>query len=297
MQKSSNKVYKLLVVGVIVLFIGVAVQPAIADVSIEPDNSELVEITVQFYEVDRTYNHTVLLTKEQVRELENLINNFEIKLDRSDNKIETEAIYKDAVVSLNDYGILPEDMSVDKAQRLVTGKELNTRFIRFFERWYSKNPKSLDDNENILCLIAGKSSQTAFFAPIGRILMVCFEYLPYFLLSPIFYFILIGTWIWTIKPLSFGYEIGLGKMVEIPPGEPDYYPSKGWVNTIGLGGLKKWNGSFYGQLPLSKFFIYWGLFDEFYPGVFGFIGIKIGLITTSSYFGFALRVKIGEKHP
>ena len=91
-----------LVMVVILLFIGVAVQPVIiADVSIESDNSELVEITVEICEVDKAYNHTVMVTKEQVEELENLINNFEIELENADDLGETETIFKDTIVSLS----------------------------------------------------------------------------------------------------------------------------------------------------------------------------------------------------
>jgi hypothetical protein len=133
-----------LVVGIIFLFISVGIQPAFAnDISIKLDNSELVEIKVEFYETDRTYNHTVLLTHEQTEELKNLINDYEIKLENTDNKIETEAIYKNIVVSLNEYGLLPEDMSIEKAQRLVTGKEHNPVVVKLFEGLYKRNQKSI----------------------------------------------------------------------------------------------------------------------------------------------------------
>ena len=91
-----------MVIGVIILFLSVAVQPVIiADDSIIFNNSELVEITVEIYEVDKTYNHTVMLTQEQAEELELLINNTKSVLDTADNLDETEAIFKDILFSLS----------------------------------------------------------------------------------------------------------------------------------------------------------------------------------------------------
>ena len=80
---------KSLIIGIIVLFLGVAVQPGIiADVSIKSDNSDLEEITIQFYESDRSSNHTILLTKEQVDELENRVVKLEKKMLLTRSKIE-----------------------------------------------------------------------------------------------------------------------------------------------------------------------------------------------------------------
>jgi hypothetical protein len=112
-----------LVVGVILSFIGVAVHPAMADISVVSDDSELVEITVQFYEINKTYNHTLMLTQQQAEELELLINNTKTVLDAADNSEETETIFKDTVSSLNELNLLTNGMNVEKVQRLVTGKE------------------------------------------------------------------------------------------------------------------------------------------------------------------------------
>ena len=300
MEKKPRLFYKMLVVGVIVLFIGVGVQPAFADVSFEPDNSELVEITVQFYETDRTYNHTVLLTQEKAEELDNLINDFEIKLENADNKIETEAIYKDTIVSLNNLGLLPKDISIEKAQRLVTGKEQDPRFVRIFKRLYDRYKGSWETDENFLCLISGSTNHTSFIGPIGCLTFSIIEKLSYFfdnfpfiyeyIFWPILGIFLIpfgffGGYIWLLNPLPLGYQIGFAEQFINNYGQLDYWPAIGTVHTNGLNGEKIWNGSFYGRLPILESL-------NFFIGVFGFTGIKIFENYSYTYLGSALWVKI-----
>ena len=78
----------------------------------------------------------------------------------------------------------------------------------------------------------------------------------------------------------------------------EYYPAEGWVNTVGLNGKKSWTDSFYGQG-------FWVQIHGVYVGalgVIGFTGLKYGSSRNepgfkSFYFGSALRVKLGSKHP
>jgi len=317
-MKGNPLLYKSLVVGVIVLFVGIGIQPVFADESIESDDSELVEITIEFYEMNRTYNHTVLLTKGQIRELENLINNFEIKLGNADNKIEKEAIYKDTVVLLNDYGLLPKGMSVEKAQRLVTGKEYNPVVVKLFERWYKRNHESMGDNENILCLMIGDLNGVVSGA---RGIMT--------ILTPLWNFINIGLWdlgekypfleklchevlikipeilflLWFARPFGVGFELFFGRRFVPPiPGE-EYGPCSGNIISVGLNGETNNKGIFYGQLPLLPFIgdiTSDGNIVYYYSGAVGFTGIKMLLAGYYMHYiilGSALWFKIGKEHP
>jgi len=302
--------YKTLVVGVIVLFIGVGIQPAIADVSIEPDNSELEEVTIQFFETDRTYNHTVLLTKEQLMELENIFKNVKSSLNSTDCPIETEKIYKNTIASFNELGILPEERSLDYLNGLVTGRQQDPRVIRIFERWLTNHKDSSKIDENFLCLTSGQTTNTYAYGPVPSLVFPIFNifevlYDSFYLLFLLFYgmvfiplLILIMPYIfmqffWNINPLLFGYEICLGKIFYHPDGSTSY-PASGWLHTKGINETKMWDGKFYGNLPfLMPVFIY----HEFYPGIYGFTGIKITSYENfkSFYLGFALWVKIREK--
>jgi len=322
---SKNPVlYKALVVGVIVLFIGVGIQPAFAKVSIESNNTGLVEITVQFYEIDRTYNHTVMLTQDELAELENLINDFEIKIDIADNKIETEAIYEDIVVSLNDYGILPKSMSIEKAQRLVTGKEHNPVVVKLFERWYKRNHESMGNSENMLCLISGELIDTNHFTgargiitftkPVWNLLMKASYFIgeKFPLLEELCHEFFLNIQfgiasLWWIRPFGVGFELFFGDKCVTSDGT-DYNPCHGIFYSYGLNGkTTNFGDDVYGQLPFSP--LMFSIDSEhiiyYYSGAIGYTGLKIRLLgppqkKTTHYFnliGSALWFKIGEEHP
>jgi len=298
-----------LVMVVILLFIGIAIQPGIiADVSFESDNSELVEIIVEIYEVNGVQEYTVMLTQEQAEELELLINNTKTVLDEADDSDETETIFEDTVSSLNELGLLTNGINVDKVQRLVTGEEQNPRIIKLFERYYSKNQKSSDIDRNFLCLMAGDTSYTIFIGPfallfvfLGPLLFVrnfvFFEWLrnnnPDFwswlsvnfsdFFSKLF-FLRIVFWIafgagLNFLPLKIGAYMFYGWYIPSfdPWDESEWIPAKGWIITNGLSGKKQWSGNFFGD-------------------VVGFTGIKIYReLFDFFYLGSALRVRIDEE--
>ena len=305
---------EVLVIGIIVQFIGVAFQPVIiADVSIESDKSELVEITVEIYEVNRVQEYTVMLSQEQAEELELLINKTKTELDAADNSDETENIFMNTVLSLNELGLLTNEINVEKVQRLVRGEEQNPRVVKLFEKYYSKNQKNLDYDKNILCLIAGGTIKTVFIAPFALLFGLLFglhgplsfvrhiKFLEWFnninpdLLSwwlenfgEFHYrllFLRMSFWITfgvglNFLPLKIGAYIHYGwfKFYFYPwYNEVEDIPAEGWVNTYGLFGKKEWSGDFYG-------------------GVIGFTGIKItNKLLDHFYFGAALGVSIDDE--
>jgi len=296
-----------LVVGVILLFIGVAFQPVIiADVSNNSEDSDLLEITVEIYELNRVQGYTVMLTQEQAEELELLINNTKAELDAVDNLDETETIFKETVLSLNELGLITNGMNVEKVQRLVTGEEQNSRIVKLLEKYNSKNQKSLDKNENTLCLISGDTINTIFAGSIPILILLRFfvftarinmffgwlsnfpelwdRLSPYLdkiveiFFSPRFSFwLFLGASI-NFLPIKFGAFIYYGWLtISFDPWYPsELIPAEGWVFTIGLSGKQQWIGDFFGH-------------------VVGFTGIKIirGFLDFF-YLGAALQVKIEE---
>ncbi len=300
---SFNLLNKTLVIGIIFLLIGIAIQPVIiADVSIESDNSELVEITVEICEVDKTYNHTVMLTQQQVVELENLIKNFKIELDAADSIDEAEVIFKNTVVSLNKLGLIPEEMSVDYAQGLVTGKKQNLRFFKAFKGWYNRKKVTLGENENRFCLISGDTINTIFAGSVPililfRCLLIVFRNNMFFrwlsrfpkfwdwlstnygVLLDKFFSSRIGFWLLLVAginflPIKFGALMHYGWFRINDWGGIESIPAEGWVNTIGSSRDKSWSGSFNGY-------------------IIGFTGIKIiRSFLDFFYLGAALKVHI-----
>ena len=300
-----------LVVGVILLFIIVAVQPSIATVQLEKIDVEYVEITTEICGLAGK-NHTVQLTKEEAVKIEVLFDSIRERLNNTETREEAEKIFKEAVVELDKYGLLG-GLSVKQAQRLVTGGYQSSRFMKALEKLYGKNKESLDNYENSLCLIAGKTTTTMVIGPstIFRVLLMlplylmsCFtvigcEYLKLLGLARLSDFLFyVGSFVYLFFYASgfpfaeLGGFIIFGYEYELPMFHWNYYPAKGWLWTLGSSGIRNWIGEFYGQLYNS------------YIGVSGFTGLRIGgsifsLIggVDTYYLGSALRVKIGDEHP
>ncbi|UCF50282.1 MAG: hypothetical protein JSU91_02020 [Thermoplasmatales archaeon] len=297
MERNQVLLYKTLAIGVIILFVGIGIKPAFANMTFESDNSELVEIIVEFYEHDKIYNHTVMLTTEQLKELETLINNINNSLDSNSKPEEIELIYKNAIESFYEYGLLPNDVSIDYVQGLVTGRQQNPKIVNFLEKWYNKNIGSSDINENFLCLISGDTINTIFAGSVPILIGLHLIFIAYrtnmYLnwlkiytpklwnwLSEFEYTSLLnkllnlrlGFWLYLASginflPMKFGaFMLYFGLEMD------DYYwlepvPAEGWVRTIGLSGYKYWDGSFYGfVVGFTGIKIIKELFDFFYLG-------------------------------
>jgi hypothetical protein len=264
----------LLVVGVICLFLGIAIAPSInANVSKE---SELIEITTEICGLGGG-KHTSYLTEEAAEEVERLFENIRGKLNTTESREEAEKIFKDAVVELDTYGLLG-GMSVKQAQKLVTGRYQNTRIIKNFGSMIDRNRNF--SNSDLLCLTAGYATNAFIMGP--------FSFLSLLLLPPIGASLTFILYVFPMAVFGFmvfgDYSVGQHAV---------YYPAEGWVRTIGLTGLKKWDGKFYGQLLRIDF----GLGGEFLGGI-GFTGLRIhyGFFNTL-FLGSALLMKIGPKHP
>jgi hypothetical protein len=127
-----------LVCAVIFLFVSIAAMPAVTSQVRttmpflvgsprinSPQNNELIETTVQLCKPDGLENYTIMLTKEKSEQLDTLIANFKASLDNAKTMNETVEIYNDMIVSLDELGLIPNSMSVEQAQQLVTGSITN----------------------------------------------------------------------------------------------------------------------------------------------------------------------------
>ncbi|MBE3121500.1 MAG: hypothetical protein IMZ58_04740 [Thermoplasmata archaeon] len=217
--------------------------------------------------------------KENIQyiEVEKIFNDLKLKLDTVTTKKEALAIFKEAVVELNKYGLLPKGMSVKQAQRLITGSFLKSELLKPFQR----NNENNSGNEN--CLVIGITNNI-YFRPYPALVMDI----------PILYNLVFNsslrniTWILALpylfrllQPFKFGsyaYVGGRTKLVEQGNiTEDNIYSSSGWVWTIGSNGFKKWNGAFYGGLYCKTTVISHdndSVFEFWDPvGIVGFIGI------------------------
>jgi hypothetical protein len=263
---------KSLAVGVILLFIGVAVAPSINLSVVKASNdNDLVEVTTQACGINGYGNTTVKLTREHYQNLERYLVEFRARLNQTSTREEAVPIFKEAVVELDKYGLLPKGMSVEKAQRLVIGPYQNLAL-----------------KGNYLCLITGNASNTAFIGlplrPLINIYNLCYKYVFFFpsITPPIAFIIayILAMFLTGVLqfanpafPITFINYIIFGK-TEQDHSHVQHYPSIGWIDTYGLFGKRQWNNSFYGNiLP-----IVYGAFavsEEFYIGAVGFTGLAI----------------------
>jgi hypothetical protein len=148
----KRMISKGLVFAVILLFIGVAVQPSIAIVQPEKKNREYIEITIEICGLPRVKRNTIQLPKEQAEELVMYFDFIIEQLDRVETREEAKAILNDVVIEINKYGLL-DSLSVEQVQSLVLKTYQNWRFGKLVEKFF-KSSKEKNDIDNILCLIA-----------------------------------------------------------------------------------------------------------------------------------------------
>jgi len=163
---------RLITVGVILLFLGVAVAPGISsNVAKTSANNDRVEVTSRACGIPGFGNTTIKLTQQQYQDLEQYLVAFQAKLNQTTTREEAVPIFKDAIVELNTYGLLPKGMSVGQAQRFVSiGDRLH----------HLKNWKKITANTiNSLCLFTAifhGSVDTNLFMYLGLFLSYCGGY-------------------------------------------------------------------------------------------------------------------------
>ena len=290
---NTNVLRKSLAVAVILLFIGIAVAPSINLSVVKASNdNDLVEVTTQACGIQGYGNTTVKLTRQQYQNLEQYLVDFRARLNQTTTRAEAVPIFKEAVVELNKYGLLPKGMRVEKTQRLVVGRYQNLQMCsKYFD---IINHLTLNDTENRYCLIAGKATQTGFYGLLYRILdKIKLNSLP---LDGLFLgnFMLFLILFQRCSPVDLGGFITFG-LYGIYDHGAEEWPSSGWIISYGQNGYITWNGTFFGHIFTHEALIhnpyFWSV-DE-YAGVEGFIGIKINKF----FIGSATLVNMGSERP
>jgi len=266
---------KCIAVGIILLFIGVAVAPSINSSVVKTySDNDLIEVTSQACGIQGFGNTTVKLTKEQYQNLEQYLVDFRARLNQTTTRGEAVPLFKDAVVELNKYGLLPKGMSVEKAQKLILKKY---PMVSIFGSRF----RSLD--ENLFCLVAGSILPIQVYG--------LFEL--FFFRTNIFLNLLLSL-INFVNPISIGNAFGIGTLA-IGDHYHSYNPSKGWVKSVGLYGYQQWNGSLYGQIAnVERPFHYFFFSYQDFIGIWGFCGFKIDGIF---FLGFAIAVGLDTEPP
>lgn len=308
---------KWLTIGIILVLVGIAVAPMIDFQVVKAStDGKLVEITTQACGIQGYPDTPVKLTREQYWNLEQYLVEFRARLNQTSTRKEAIPIFKEAIVELNKYGLLPKGMNVKQAQRLILGGNQNPRFYQALDMIQNLYREKADDFENYFCLIAGHTTVTITRGPIltilslsfnnfyrdlqdwlsgydNRLTMLFFSVVTLFLL-PFYISLGIANSLSNLCPIMFLSTVGLSCWSPMGPDGiaiPWVYLATGWLHTNGLNGVKNWSGSILGNLSDDDR-INLGMY-EFYPGVLGFSGIKITLpFSNSFYIGYALKVKI-----
>jgi hypothetical protein len=288
-MRSNPLLMKYLMVGIILLFIGVAVTPSINSTVVKAStDNDLVEVTSQACGIQGFGNTTVKLTKQQYQDLEQYLVDFRARLNQTTTREEAIHIFKDAVVELNKYGLLPRGMSVEKAQNFVIPRYVNPKDTRLLERTVHENHLPQNEVDNRLCLVAGNTNNNIIIGPIKSSLFIALLLLidTIEIIGGLFYSLglkllvaimtvvddfLVSLWIPVrVIPAEILGLVTFGDQVELWENPPIYSPSKGWIYSAGLKGIQSLNGSFHGTI--GEFPIIW---DVTYIGLTGFTGIAI----------------------
>ena len=126
---------KLLSIGIILLFICIAVAPSINFTIVKAsDDNNLVEVTTQVCGINGFGNTTVKLNRQQYQNLEQYLVDFRARLNQTITREEAVPLFKEAVLELNKYGLLPRGLSEREAERLVLGAYEHPRSSRVLGR-------------------------------------------------------------------------------------------------------------------------------------------------------------------
>ena len=293
-------------------------------------DEELVELDVEFCGLGK--KHTVKLTQQEADEVEILFADIKQRLSEVETKGEAEEIFKEAVVKLGEYNLIPKSMNVEYIQDFITRKFASPSTMRscLLDNKLI-NCNYVDPDENYNCLIAGESTED--------FTVTFYQGLPFRITNNIAWFIArIGIFLnndalvtlasgimeilglllafrlfsiptpydGDIPLLQRPFMIGGGINYGVQELSTDYLiPSEGWVSTYGSNGHKNWTGEFYGHLNGSLNWPFlWNIgFMLSYPGVSGFFGLVFKYKNNefsyypTKYLGFAFKVKLGSEPP
>ena len=272
-------------IGIILLFVGITIAPAINfNTVIASKEEEFIELTTQACGIKGYKDTTVKLTREQYNELEQYLVEFRARLNQTSTREKAIPIFKDAVVELDKYGLLPKGMSVEKAQHSIIHSAHISLTSVLMEKIGNPVCFSSDNYSNLFCLIAGVTDNTSFENPASIFFYVASHLNINLYLMFLFYSLYSRiTGYSRFNPLGILNRINFGGYDEYNSRE---YPASGWLTTIGLSGLTSNQGNIRGALPIEGTHYSAGPFPgkRRYPGVIGFIGIKIGLGSLIDYY-------------
>lgn len=270
-MKNDHLLRKVLILFIILLFSGGSLISNITFPFAKASNTnDFIEVTTQACDVKNTYSTTVKLTYEQYQSLMQYLTDFRARLNKTSTREEAAFVFKEVVVELNTFGLLPKGMTIDLAQQLVVGRFQNPK-LRL-----QRNTLFKDSYDNYLCLIAGQTNHT-LFENVGSVLFNTIQFSTsmtvFSFLSGLMYrFITLRC---SNNPFSMLSRMNLG--YQNTTSNVTIYAS-GWVSTTGSLGIKRNEGNIRGMLPIegTQYSTETPTTYTQHPAVVGFIGLKLG---------------------
>jgi len=231
--------------------------------------------------------------------VQNIYDDLNARFNRITTRQDAIAFMHEALIELNEHGLLPKGMTLHQAQR-----QLNQAIAR--AHLPTTLPTSMNGTENTNCLIFGVTT-SAYFRPH-----------PSFLDYPAFNFLLNSTFfglmyeLRILSPVKLGPYCYIGyKFLAKDNGSivvNRIEPAKGFVFTMGFKGIEQWSGHLYGNLNITHGNVTNGRFsyDSWNMiGIRGFVGLDFltyiaGLSNNTVpevYFGFAHQVNMTNTPP
>ena len=272
---------KCLVVGIIFLFVGVVVPSSINFSVVKASYDEdFVEVITQACGVNGFGNTTIKLTREQYQNLEWYLVEFEHRLNQTITRAEAIQLFKESVIELDKYGLLPKGMNRATAERLVTGGHQCVAVEQLFKKSIIRNQGYVSDKINALCSIfivgyGPEDNGVKVCGPIARL---------FSFFTPIFSFLIV------FHPICF--------LCTIMFGQSGYLPSNCAILSVGTFGIVVCHRPIYGAIPVKPIPVGypWGT-QYYYPGIMGFSGIQILTFTNTYYLGSALYLQTSSEPP
>lgn len=143
-----------LVIAVVLLFINVIMASSNLYVVKASEDNDLVEVTAQACSIQGHINTTVKLTREQYQDLEQYLDEFRAKLNQTTTREEARNIFKEAIVELDTYGLLPKGMTGKQVQNLVLGgrfQSIAQNFLKTIQIIFHKDSSISSNVVNLFC--------------------------------------------------------------------------------------------------------------------------------------------------
>jgi hypothetical protein len=277
MEGKSALLYKTLVLGVIVLFVGLWIQPAIASIQSEESDLDYINIISEFSGLRG--KHTVKMSQQEIEELDAFFDFIYMKLKNSESDEQTSIIIDEAINELNKYDLLC-DLSVEQVKR---------KFLQ--NNKMDIDLEYLPAKKNSNCFIVGRTTETYFFSPLFfplYTLMTSNNFFAFLFLGYNFFRVFAMMVGFPFFPIQLGSTITFGRYFSFM-NEGGLYHSDGWIVTNGENGTIDWNGRILGSIDTFNYFI-----GRLYIGVEGFFGLKIMNPTTdkTTFLGYSNNVRI-----